>query len=175
MKRLSIFLVFIFVFVINYGCSAHTTIEEGDALLRIHVRANSNSEQDQSVKLKVRDAVTQRLSSTMRNVQSLAQAKQTVSEERTTLTRIVNRVLMEQGKDYTCKVRLTNEYFPTRAYGNTIVESGYYDALIIELGKAEGDNWWCIIYPALCYNAQGNGSIVYKSRIAEWWNNIFGK
>ena len=172
MKKIFIILILSCILVINYGCSAHTTIEEGDALLRVHIRANGKTEQDQTVKLKVRDAVTQRLSSIMRNVQSLDTAKQIISEERTTLQRIANKVLMENGEDYGSRVRLTNQFFTTQTCGNTTVKSGYYDALIIDLGQGKGDNWWCIIYPTQ-YFSSDNSSIIYKSRIVEWLQNLF--
>ena len=175
-KGISIFVViiiFLFSVVINFSCSAHTTIEEGHALIRIHIRANSNEESDQEIKLKVRDAVTQYLSSALQTASSLPKAKQIISDERTTLIQLCNKVLRENGKTYESNAEITNEFFPTRVYQDTVVESGYYDALIIDLGNAKGDNWWCVLYPPLCFGTDSN--IIYKSRIVEWWNKIFEK
>ena len=172
-KVFAIIFSFLFLTVINFSCSAHTTIEEGQALIRIHIRANSNEESDQEVKLKVRDAVTQYLSSALLSASSLQKAKRIISDERTTLEQICDEVLRKNGKAYESNARITNEFFPTRVYQNTVVQSGYYDALIIDLGNAQGDNWWCVLYPPMCFGT--DSTIVYKSRIMEWWNKIFEK
>lgn len=177
MRKLSLILSFLFIFIflgINFGCSTHTTIEEGYELLRIHIRANSNDKDDQTVKLLVRDEIAQILSSILRNASSLENAKQIVSDERTTLKAIADKVLMENDKTYTSTVRLTNEYFPTRAYKDIVVESGYYDALLITLGTGEGDNWWCIAYPQLCFESKGNGKVIFRSYLKELWDKYFG-
>ena len=178
MKRtVAILLSFLIVFSfcgINFGCSTHTTIEEGYDLLRIHIRANSNDKDDQTVKLLVRDAIAQVLSSLLANASSLEKAKQIVSDGLTTLKDISDKVLRENDKTYTSVCTITNEYFPTRAYKDIVVESGYYDALVISLGEAKGDNWWCIIYPQLCYETSGNGKVVLRSKLKELWEKFFG-
>ena len=176
-KASAIILSFLIIFIflgINPACSTHTTIEEGYDLLRIHIRANSNDKDDQTVKLLVRDAIAQYLSSKLRNASSLEKAKQIVSDGLTTLTAIADRVLMENDKTYVSNSRLTREYFPTRAYKDIVVKSGYYDALVISLGKASGDNWWCVIYPQLCYQSTGSGKVVYRSKLKELWDKFFG-
>ena len=68
--------------------------------------------------------------------------------------------------------KLNNEYFPTRAYDDLVLENGYYDALIIELGSGKGDNWWCVVYPPLCF-ADCTQKIEYKSKFLEIINKIF--
>ena len=60
-------------------------------------------------------------------------------------------ILRQKGFNYVSNVKINNEYFPSRTYENTTLESGYYDAVIIELGEAKGDNWWCVMYPPLCF------------------------
>ena len=142
--------------------------------MRIHIRANSNDKDDQTVKLLVRHAIAQYLSSKLRNASSLEKAKQIVSDGLTTLKAIADRVLMENDKRYVSNARLTREYFPTRAYKDIVVKSGYYDALVISLGKASGDNWWCVIYPQLCYQSTGDGKVVYRSKLKELWDKFFG-
>lgn len=176
-KIVAIILSFIILFAflsINSACSTHTTIEEGYELLRIHIRANSNDKDDQTVKLLVRDAIAQYLSSNLRNASSLENAKKIVSDKLTTLTAIANGVLRENDKTYESKATLAYEYFPTRSYKDIVVNSGYYDALIISLGEAKGDNWWCVIYPQLCYQSKGDGKVEYRSKIKELWDKYFG-
>ena len=179
MKRIfAVVLSFLIIFAfcgINWGCSTHTTIEEGYDLLRIHIRANSNDKDDQAVKLLVRDCIAQVLSSSdLRNASSLEKAKQIVSDKLTILEAKANEVLRENDKAYTSVCKITNEYFPTRAYNDIVVESGYYDALVVSLGEAKGDNWWCIIYPQLCYETSGNGKVVLRSKLKELWDKYFG-
>ncbi len=170
---LAIFGIFIFA-LIFFQMPTHTKGEEGYALLRIHIRADSNDKADQAVKLLVRDAVTQILSSSLRNATSLQEAKSIVSDKQTTVRKKANEVLRKNGFLYDSRVRLTYEYFPTRSYQGIVVESGYYDALIIELGSGQGDNWWCVLYPSLCYGTSEEGTAVYKSRIAQIWRKYFG-
>ena len=84
-------------------------------------------------------------------------------------------VLQEKGFNYSVNIKIANEYFPTRTYANTTLESGYYDAVIIELGESEGDNWWCVMYPPLCFvnKNENNNQIKFKSIIYEWFKKIF--
>lgn len=142
------------------ACTANNSYD--GELLRLHIRANSNSAADQNVKLKVRDAVNDYIS---RNVKKtdFAEAYADIRSRLDELNSIAKRVLGANGFDYGATARLCNEYFPARRYGDVTVKDGYYDALIIELGAGAGDNWWCVIYPPLCYGEQ----FEYKSFFAE--------
>lgn len=143
--------------------------------LRIHIRANSNLTIDQNVKYEIKNKVVEYLSPKFQKVSSKNEAVEIVERVSENLTMICNSVLSERGFNYTAKVKLSNEYFPTRTYENTTLESGFYDAVIIELGDAKGDNWWCVMYPPLCFvNKNENAmQIKYKSRIKEWLNSLF--
>ena len=85
-----------------------------------------------------------------------------------------DKILREHGFTYGARASLRQEEFPTRVYEDITLSAGVYDALILELGTGEGDNWWCVVYPPLCF-AGGNGNVVYKSKIAEIIRNFFGK
>jgi len=139
-------------------------------LLRIHIRANSNETIDQSIKYKIKDEMVKYLTPYLSNVESKAEAESVIKCRLNDINKIVDRLLHQNGFNYTCNAKICNEYFPTRVYEDITVESGYYDALILELGKAEGDNWWCVVYPPLCFvnTTYTNGEgIVYKSKILE--------
>lgn len=156
------------------GCGQSSS--EAAPILRFHVRAQSNSEVDQAVKLKVRDKVLSYLDGELADVDSFEKAKKEIEKRKPEIKKIADEVLKENGFDYTATVRVGNEYFPTRMYGETVVESGYYDAVIIELGSGEGDNWWCVLYPPLCYvEAQAEGAFKYKSKLKELIEKYFGK
>ncbi len=140
--------------------------------LRIHIRANSNCEVDQSVKYKVKERVVEYLTPFVAECKTVDKAKQTVSDKLAEIEMVANNVLQENGFSYSANAKLKNEEFPTRVYQDLTLESGFYDALIINLGEGKGDNWWCVVYPPLCFVGEGNG-YVYKSKIVEIINNFF--
>lgn len=142
--------------------------------LRIHIRANSNSTIDQNVKIKVKDNVVAYLTPKLCDVQTKQQAVDIVVKERENITLIVANTLKANGLEYGANVKLTNEYFPARTYVNTTLESGYYDAVVVDLGDAVGDNWWCVMYPPLCFATQNNtNKVKFKSRFVQWFENLF--
>lgn len=173
MKKIVCFLLVFILTVIFCGCAEHTT-SAGEALIRIHIRANSNDTDDQTVKLKVRDAITGYLNREIGSARSFSEAYAGIGVRLGEIERIGKDVLAREGYDYGCRARLNEEFFPTRAYENVVVDSGYYDALIVELGSGKGDNWWCVIYPPLCFvKSSGSGSeIRYRSIIAEIWRKF---
>lgn len=168
-KVISVILSFC-IFMIFCGCDAHNKPEVEYSLIRIHIRADSNDEDDQSVKMLVKEAVVEYLSRELSDVQTFAEAYRELGARLDKIEEIADGVLGNAGFAYRASARLNNEYFPTRAYENVIVESGYYDALIINLGSGKGDNWWCVIYPPLCYvKADECAGFRYKSKIKELW------
>ncbi len=173
-KKIIALITIIFTFAsIFCGCVGNTTKDE-PKLIRIHIRADSNEEKAQAVKLKVRDKVSEYLESELDGVNDFETAYKLLETKLKKLKEISDGVLEENGFSYKSNVRLNNEFFPTRSYENVVVESGYYDALIIELGSGKGDNWWCVIYPPLCYlEAKGSGRVEYKSYIAELFEKYF--
>lgn len=145
--------------------------------LRIHIRANSNSQIDQSVKYKVKDSIVDYLTPWLCGVKTKQQAIEVVNKEKVNMQNIGKKVLKENGFNYSVNVKIANEYFPTRTYNNTTLESGYYDAVIVELGDAVGDNWWCVMYPPLCFVGENTNEnkITFKSRLSNWFNGLFNK
>lgn len=163
------------IFMIFSGCTTHNTIDESYALIRLHVRANSNSDDDQAVKMTVKGVVCDYLTHRLDGVNDVETAYLVISACLGDVEALCRQTLERNGFFYGASVRLNEEYFPTRAYYDLIVESGYYDALIIELGSGKGDNWWCVLYPPLCFvGADGMGDFRYKSRIAEILAQFFG-
>lgn len=131
-------------------------------LLRLHIRANSNSSIDQAVKLKVRDAVNEFIENNIHK-STFDEAYNDIGANLGVISSIATKVLLKSGFSYGARARLANEYFPSRMYKDVTVPEGYYDALIIELGDGKGDNWWCVVYPPLCYGED----FKYKSFFAE--------
>lgn len=136
--------------------------------LRIHIRANSNSYADQSVKYKVKDAVVEELTPLVSEIESFEEAKKVIEANFGFIESVADRVLEENDFTYKTHAKIDNEYFPTRTYEDVTLEEGNYDALILELGSGEGNNWWCIVFPAFCFTKTKNSdNIVYISRIWE--------
>ena len=156
------------------GLSGLVGSESQVQYLRIHIRANSNSEQDQSVKYKVKDNVVEALIPLLSQIESFEEAKCVISENFTMIEQVANQTLQDNGFSYTSSAKISNEYFPTRTYENVTLEEGYYDALILNLGSGQGDNWWCIVFPAFCFTqTKKSDNIVYISQIWEIIKSVF--
>ncbi len=143
--------------------------------LRIHIRANSNSDADQRVKYEVKAAVVEALTPKLAGVSSKSEAMEIIRDNLSLIDGVSVSTLELNGYHYGAKARLCEEDFPTRTYGELTLTGGVYDALIVDLGSGEGDNWWCVVFPPLCFVADGEGEkVTYKSLIAEWLQKIFG-
>ena len=154
MKKILSFAVATLIFLFGAYVIARQSLEEEmeiyEKTLRLHVPANSNSAEDQAVKLKVRDAIINYLEeplSTCRTKDEAVQKVQLLSKE---ITKEANKVLKENGMDYTARVSVVQESYPTRDYEGISLPAGEYTSLKIELGKAQGQNWWCVLFPQVC-------------------------
>ena len=147
------------------GC-APTPKTNQTEYFRMHIRADSNSQDAQAVKYLVRDSVVEYLTPLVAEYSNKSQAVLGVESNLSQIENRANAVLQENGFPYTAKACLRTETFPTRVYDNYTLPAGEYTALIIELGRGEGDNWWCVVYPPLCFTATG-GNVEYKSKILE--------
>ena len=128
-----------------------------DEVLRLHVVANSDSAEDQAVKLKVRDAVLCALEDTTTAVQNKDEAEAVLNSKLAELESVANAVLDAEGFKDRAKVTLTEEEFPTRVYDTFTLPAGIYDSLRITIGSGKGHNWWCVVFPSLCVPAATEG------------------
>ncbi len=169
------FICILSVFILIVVGALFLPKQEDYDYLRLHIRANSNSAIDQNVKYEIKDELVNYLTPYFCDVESKTQAINIVEKLKYNMENICQNILREKGFNYSVNVKIDNEYFPTRTYSNTTLESGYYDAVIVELGDAIGDNWWCVMYPPLCFvnNFENNTQINYKSKIVEWFKTIF--
>lgn len=171
-NKICVIVVLILLLII--GASFLPTAEVEYDYLRLHIRANSNSEIDQNIKYEIKDELVEFLTPYFCNVTSKNEAIEIVNNLKEKMSEICVEVLRKNGFNYSANVKINNEYFPTRTYSNTTLESGYYDAVIVELGCAEGDNWWCVMYPPLCFITRENQTeITFKSKIVEWFKSLF--
>lgn len=151
--------------------------KEENSYIRIHIRANSNSDYDQNIKYKVKDKVVEAITPLAQEIKSLEDMYSLLDSNLQNIKAIVDKFLLTQGVTYVSNIRLNKEEFPTRSYEELTLQAGVYDALIIELGSGEGDNWWCVAYPPLCFIGEDTGTeeIIYKSKFKEFFDKIFKK
>lgn len=166
MKRILFGLILVCLFLCATGCSLTTPTAEvlsAEEYLRIHVRANDNSATAQQIKYAVKDGIVEYLTPLLKTCKSKAEAKRVVLGERNNLIAIANRILREKGASYTANAEVKSEVFPTRVYQGISLPYGRYEALILSLGKAQGENWWCVVYPPLCFTGGGDEPVEYRS------------
>lgn len=175
MKKFCISFVIISIIILTCIAATGEKPATHTEYLRIHIRADSNAEAAQSVKYQVKDEVVAFLTPYIAECTTKADADETLARLLSEIERVADSVLLKNGFDYNSKAKLNTEEFPTRVYNDMTLEQGYYDALIIELGSGKGDNWWCVVYPPLCFTGTGTGEIVYRSKILEIIENFRNK
>lgn len=126
-------------------------------VLRFRVIANSDSPWDQAVKIATRNAVLRVLDPRLASDHNTGEAVVTVRALVPLITRRTNQLLAREGAPYRARVSLGSTLFPTKAYGTWVLPAGAYEALIIKLGRARGHNWWCVLFPSLCFVDMGSG------------------
>ena len=134
----------------------HTQDELADKVVRLHVLANSDSEEDQALKLQVRDAVLDRAEDLLAQTSSRAEAEGKLRGQLLEFERLAEAVVREAGYDYEVTAELTDTEFPTREYEDFTLPAGEYLALRILIGDAAGRNWWCVVFPPLCTAASAD-------------------
>ena len=130
-----------------------------DKLIRFHVLANSNSDEDQELKLKVRDAIINYLKPKLINSNSINESENIIKNEYDNLEKIARDIIVENGYNYEVKVGIDYSTFPTKQYSSIVLPAGEYKALRIIIGEGKGKNWWCVMFPPLCFVDEENGVI----------------
>lgn len=154
---LAIAVLVIFFRMITYTESVNACLS--DNLIRLHVIANSDSPEDQSLKHTVRDAVLEYVRSIIKDVNSVDQARAIVSENLSGITAVAKQVIEDSGSSYEVKAALGSYPFPTKAYGDILLPAGEYQALRIVIGNGGGANWWCVLFPPLCFVDVTHGTV----------------
>lgn len=155
---------------------SETPVGPPQQLLRLHVIANSDQTADQAVKLKVRDAILAYLSPRLLRTTSLEQAQAIILASKPELIHLANATLAKENFPYQARVEIGRFPFPSKSYGTFSLPAGQYLALRILLGNAQGKNWWCVLFPPLCF-VDLSHSIAenpvppprLRSRLLEWW------
>lgn len=128
-------------------------IQQGisESIIRLHVIANSDTESDQELKLTVRNGIIRHLQSTLKSASTMAEARSLILSESDSIQQKAAQIIDQEGYSYPVTVSLTTRYFPIKVYGDLTFPAGDYEALCVEIGKASGRNWWCVLFPSLCF------------------------
>ena len=145
----SLITIFIFISARSYSKNMFKNISNN--FLRLHVVANSDSTEDQILKYKIRDAVIDYMKPYFSNINTKKDALEILNSQKNNITNLAKKIATDNGYTYPVTVFIGNFYFPTKEYSEIILPEGYYDALKIELGDAKGQNWWCVMFPSLCF------------------------
>ena len=128
-------------------------------LIRFHVLANSDSEEDQALKLKVRDKVISYLKPKLEDSESISQSEKIILNEKDKLMDICKETIKQNGYNYDVSINLGYSKFPTKQYSSVVLPAGEYTSLKIIIGKGQGKNWWCVMFPPLCFVDEQNNVI----------------
>lgn len=144
------------------GVSEENVVEDiSEKLIRFHVLANSDSNIDQQLKMKVKDEVLKYISPILNESESLEESREILKREDGNIIEIAENCIKEEGFNYTVETTLTRENFPVKEYGNIVLPQGEYEAYRILIGEGEGQNWWCVMFPPLCFIDVTKGQVAY--------------
>ena len=145
-----------------------------DSLIRFHVIANSDSDEDQQLKLKVKNKVIEYLYPYLSESKSLDDSRQIIKDNMDEVKMLAEEVIREEGYNYKVNIQLSRENFPDKSYGNIVLPQGNYEAFRIIIGEGEGRNWWCVMFPPLCFVDESKAEVEYdkvENRIKDQQDN----
>lgn len=157
-KKISLIVLFLFCIGLFSGCTtrlddniSYSYDDVKDVLIRFHVIANSDSNEDQNLKLKVRDGIIEYLYPLLNGSKSIEESRKILLQNKSKVVDIAQTIVKDNGYDYTVTSQLSRENFPEKSYGNIILPQGNYEAFQVIIGKGQGKNWWCVMFPPLCF------------------------
>lgn len=166
MKKYLFLLIVLISFIILSAYSYASAINEdlSNNVFRLHVIANSDSREDQDLKYKVRDKLIEYMKSLTTNINTKEEVIEIANNHILDFESIAKEVITKNGFDYDVKVEIGNFSFPTKQYGDISFPAGFYDALKVEIGNAKGQNWWCVMFPPLCFVDVTSGIVPEESK-----------
>lgn len=157
-----LFSIYVFICAFSYVNAVSANISS--SVFRLHVIANSDSAEDQNLKYLVRDALIDYMNSVSKNSNSKDEAIFIAYQHKSDFYKIAKKVINDNGYDYNVNISIGNFAFPTKNYGDISLPAGYYDALKVEIGNASGQNWWCVMFPPLCFVDISTGIVPEDSK-----------
>lgn len=159
-----IFLLFIYTIIcaVSYVNAVSSNIES--SVFRLHVIANSDSKEDQDLKYIVRDNILTYINEISKNASAKEEVIEIARNNIDTIKQIAQETVYENGYNYSVNIKIGNFAFPTKQYGDISLPAGFYDALRVEIGSASGQNWWCVMFPPLCFVDVSSGVVPEESK-----------
>ena len=172
-KMISIltFLLFIYTTLCAISYAKNVSQDLSNSVFRLHVIANSDSEKDQNLKYKVRDKLIEYMNSLIPECSNKNEVITKAQEHIEEFKQVAINTIISEGYTYDVNVEIGNFEFPTKQYGDISFPAGFYDALKVKIGKAEGQNWWCVMFPPLCFVDISTGIVPDESK-KEMQNNM---
>lgn len=154
MKKILIF----FVVALAFATAVFSIKAKNSDIVRIHIRASSDTQEDQNIKIQVRDGINEYLAPKLANAKTKKEAEEIIENSIEDIEKIGEEISKQ-----TVTAELKEEEFPEKTYGNKTYPAGEYTALIVSVGEGKGRNWWCVAFPPMCYTSEKNGKIEYRS------------
>ncbi len=158
------FLLFLYTTVCAFSYAENVSTDIANSVFRLHVIANSDSKEDQDLKYKVRDSLLKYMKEICGDCKSKDEAIALVTEHQEEFKQIALQTIKDNGYSYDVNISIGNFEFPTKDYGDISLPAGYYDALRVEIGEAKGQNWWCVMFPPLCFVDVTSGVVPEESK-----------
>jgi len=157
-------LIFMFILISAISYVQSVSKDLSSCVFRLHVIANSDSKEDQDLKYKVRDSLINYMNNLCANASNKLEAIDIANSHIEDFKSIAIKVIKDNGYDYDVSVEIGNFEFPTKSYGDISLPSGYYDALRVKIGSSSGQNWWCVMFPPLCFVDVTSGVVPEESK-----------
>ena len=157
-------LLFLYTTICAISYAENVSTDIAESVFRLHILANSDSKEDQELKIKVRNSLLDYMNSLCSNCKSKEEAITLVEQNKENFREIALNTVKENGYNYDVKINIGNFQFPTKNYGDISLPAGFYDALRVEIGEAKGQNWWCVMFPPLCFVDISSGIVPDESK-----------
>lgn len=172
-KKIIVFLFLIIIFLIYIETNNNTIVIPSSAI-RLRVIPNSNSIIDQNMKIKVKDYLETNTYKLVNDANSLDEARVLIKENIPELKKNIDKIFLQNNYNLNYEINYGTNYFPAKEYRGITYDEGYYESIVISIGNAEGDNFWCVLFPNLCLaDTKGIDDVEYKSWVIETINKIF--
>lgn len=172
-KIILIILAIISIYTISNVVKAEELVIP-DTAIRLRVIPNSNSTFDQNMKQKVKTYLEDNVYTVFSNVNSIEEARETINKQLPNIETDIKNIFIKNNYDMNFKINYGLNYFPEKTYKNITYKEGYYESLVVEIGKAKGDNWWCVLFPTICLlDKNVDDDVEYKLKVVELIEKIF--
>ena len=175
MKRI-IFVIILLIISLFVYINVNAEVVIPDSSIRVRVVPNSNSIVDQNMKNRIKNYISNYMTIKLNKVDNVDDARMIINDSLDELNNDIKRIFKENNYDMDFKIRFGSNYFPNKVYKGVIYNDGDYESLVVYIGKAKGDNWWCVLFPPLCLleaDENDTGEVEYRSFVREIISKIF--